>query len=45
MSEPSDNVKKLLGVLSRHADIVAEAFDGQVSMGDKAHQKGVEGLA
>ena len=44
MSEPSDNVKKLLGVLSRHADIVAEAFDGQVSMGDKAHQKGVEAL-
>lgn len=44
MSEPSDNLKKLLGVLSRHADIVAEAFDGQVSMGDKAHQKGVEAL-
>ena len=44
MSEPSDNVKKLLGVLSRHSDIVAEAFDGQVSMGDKAHQKGVEAL-
>lgn len=44
MSEPSDNVKKLLGVLSRHADIVAEAFDGPVSMGDKVHQKGVEAL-
>ena len=44
MSERSYNVRKLLATLARHADIVAEAFDGSVSLGDKQHQKAVEAL-
>lgn len=44
MSERSDQVQKVLAVLARHADIVAEAFEGAVSGGDRQHQKGVDAL-
>lgn len=44
MSERSDNIHKLLAVLARHSDLVAEAFDGALTPGDKQHHKGVEAL-
>lgn len=44
MSERSDQVQNVLTVLARHADIIAEAFEGAVSGGDRQHQKGVDAL-
>lgn len=44
MSERGDQVQKLLAVLSRHADLVAEAFEGSVSGGDRQRDAGIEAL-
>lgn len=44
MSERGDQVQKLLAVLARHADLVAEAFDGSVSGGDRQREAAIEAL-
>lgn len=44
MSERGDQVQKLLAALSRHSDLVAEAFDGAVSRGDRQRDAGIEAL-
>lgn len=44
MSERGDQVQKLLGGLAKHADLIAEAFDGAVSGGDKHRDAGIEAL-
>ena len=44
MSERGDQVQRLLGVLAKHADLVAEAFEGSVSGGDKQRNAGIEAL-
>jgi hypothetical protein len=44
VSERSDQVQKMMAVLARHADIVAKAFDGSVSGGDRQQQKSVDAL-
>lgn len=44
MSERGDQVQKLLASLAKHADLIAEAFDGAVSGGDKQRNAGIEAL-
>ncbi len=44
MTERGEQVQKLLSTLSRHSDLVAEAFDGTVSGGDKQRNSGIEAL-
>ena len=44
MSERSDQVQRLLGTLAKHSDIVAEAFEGSVSGGDKQRNASIEVL-
>ena len=44
MSERGDQVQKLLASLANHADLIAEAFDGAVSGGDKQRNAGIEAL-
>lgn len=44
MSERGDQVQRLLGALAKHGDLVAEAFEGSVSGGDKQRNAGIEAL-
>jgi hypothetical protein len=44
VTERGDQVQKLLATLSRHSDLVAEAFDGTVSGGDKQRNSAIEAL-
>ena len=44
MSERGDQVQRLLAALAKHADLVAEAFEGSVSGGDKQRNSGIEAL-
>jgi hypothetical protein len=44
VSERGDQVQRLLAGLSKHADLVAEAFEGSVSGGDKQRDAGIEAL-
>lgn len=44
MSERCDQVQRLLGTLAKHADLVAEAFEGSVSGGEKQRNAGIEAL-
>lgn len=44
MSERGDQVQRLLGALAKHSDLVAEAFEGSVSGGDKQRNAGIEAL-
>lgn len=44
MSERGDQVQRMLAVLARHGDILADAFEGEVSGGDRQHKKGVDAL-
>ena len=44
MSERGDQVQRVLGALAKHADLVAEAFEGSVSGGDKQRNAGIEAL-
>jgi len=44
MTERGDQVQKLLGSLAKHADLIAEAFEGSVSGGDKLRNSGIEAL-
>lgn len=44
MSERGDQVQKLLASLAKHADLIAEAFEGAVSGGDKQRNAGIEAL-
>ena len=44
MTERGDQVQRLLAGLAKHADLVAEAFEGSVSGGDKHRNSGIEAL-
>lgn len=44
MTERGDQVQKLLASLAKHADLIAEAFEGAVSGGDKQRNSGIEAL-
>lgn len=44
MSERGEHVQRLLGTMARHADLVAEAFEGSVYTGDKARNAGIDAL-
>lgn len=44
MNERGDQVQRLLAGLAKHADLVAEAFEGSVSGGDKQRNSGIEAL-
>ena len=44
MGERGDHVQRLLGTLAKHADLVAEAFEGSVSGGDKQRNASIEAL-
>lgn len=44
MNERGDQVQRLLASLAKHADLIAEAFDGAVSGGDKQRNAGIEAL-
>lgn len=44
MNERGDQVQKLLASLAKHADLIAEAFDGALSGGDKQRDAGIEAL-
>jgi hypothetical protein len=44
VSERGDQVQRLLAGLAKHADLVAEAFEGSVSGGDKQRNAGIEAL-
>ena len=44
MSERGDQVQRLLAGLVKHADLVADAFEGSVSDGDKQRNTGIEAL-
>ena len=44
MNERGDQVQKLLASLAKHADLIAEAFEGAVSGGDKQRNSGIEAL-
>jgi hypothetical protein len=44
VSERGDQVQKLLATLAKHADLIAAAFDGSVSGGDKQRDAGIEAL-
>jgi hypothetical protein len=44
MTESGDQVQKLLSALSKHSDLVAEAFEGSVHGGDRQRNAAVEAL-
>jgi hypothetical protein len=44
VSERGDQVQKLLATLAKHADLIAAAFEGSVSGGDKQRDAGIEAL-
>jgi hypothetical protein len=44
VNERGDQVQRLLAGLAKHADLVAEAFEGSVSGGDKQRNSGIEAL-
>jgi hypothetical protein len=44
MSERGDQVQRLLASLAKHADLIAEAFEGAVLAGDKHRNAGIEAL-
>lgn len=44
MNERGDQVQKLLASLAKHADLIAAAFEGSVSGGDKQRDAGIEAL-
>ncbi len=44
MSERGDQVQKLLASLAKHSDLIAEAFEGALSGGDKQRNAGIEAL-
>lgn len=44
MNERGDQVQKLLATLAKHADLIAPAFEGSVSGGDKQRDAGIEAL-
>lgn len=44
MNERGEQVQKLLAGLAKHADLIAEAFDGSVSGGDKQRSAGIDAL-
>jgi len=44
VSERGDQVQRLLAALAKHADLVAEAFEGSVSGGDKQRNSGIDAL-
>ena len=44
MSERGDQIQKLLGSLFRHADLIAEAFEGTVTGGDRQRNAAIETL-
>lgn len=44
MNARGDQVQKLLACLSKHADLIASAFEGSVSGGDKQRDAGIEAL-
>jgi len=44
VSERGDQVQRLLAGLAKHADLVAEAFEGSVSGDDKQRNSGIEAL-
>lgn len=44
MNERGDQVQKLLASLAKHADLIAEAFEGAVSGGDKQRNSGIDAL-
>ena len=44
MSERGDQVQRLLAGLAKHADLVAEAFEGSVSGDDRQRNSGIEAL-
>src|SRR4051812_42549565 len=45
MSEQGEQVQKVLLALAKHADLVAEAFEGSVSGGDKQRNTSIEALS
>lgn len=45
MSEQGEQVQRLLAGLAKHADLVAEAFEGSVSGGDKQRNACIDALA
>jgi hypothetical protein len=44
VSERGDQVQKLLAVLAKHSDLVAAAYEGSVSGGDRQRDAGIEAL-
>jgi len=44
LSERGDQVQKLLAGLAKHADLVAQAYEGPVSGGDRARNSAIEAL-
>jgi hypothetical protein len=44
VTERGDQIQKLLGSLAKHADLIAQAFDGAISGGDKQRNAGIEAL-
>jgi len=44
MSERGDQVQRLLASLAKHSDLIADAFDGPVTGGDKSRNQGIESL-
>lgn len=44
MSERGEHVQRLLVTMAKHADLVAEAFEGSVYTGDKARNAGIDAL-
>ena len=45
MSERGEQVQRLLAGLAKHADLVAEAFEGSVSGGDRQRNASIEALS
>ena len=44
MSERGEQVRKVLDALSKHAELIAEGFEGAVLGGDKQRDAGIEAL-
>lgn len=44
MTERGDQVQRLMAALARHADLVADAFEGSVETGDRQRNNGIEAL-
>lgn len=44
MTERGEQVQRLLAALEKHADLVAEAFEGSVYAGDKVRNAGIDAL-